>query len=210
MKCRWVLCLISLFFFVLPADAYRYALLIGQNDGGAEVEPLKYAQLDARKFADILIQLADFAPDNVINLYDTDSTHLQQQIDTIASRLNADPRHDDALFLLYYSGHADGQSLLLGKTRYPLALIESQMSKLPAGIRIGIFDACQSGAITSFKGGRRAEPFYLKSQQDIKGQVIIASAAAQERAQESSSLKGVCVLVSLVQWIAGECGCFAR
>jgi hypothetical protein len=53
-----------------------------------------------------------------------------------------------------------------------------------------VFDACQSGAVTRFKGGKRAEPFYLKSQRQIEGEVIIASSSSNELAQESETLKG--------------------
>ena len=79
-------------------------------------------------------------------------------------------------------------------------MLQSKINSIPVGIKIGIFDACQSGAVTAFKGGTRAEPFYLQNQQQIKGLVTIASSAANERAQESETLKGS---IFTFHWING-------
>ncbi|NLG18021.1 MAG: caspase family protein [Fibrobacter sp.] len=177
------------FILLQSASAYRYALLIGQNDGGNKVEDLRFAEEDTRRFADVLVKLGGFERSNVITALRPDSSDLQNHLSRAARLLKSERDPQNSLFLLYYSGHADGQSLLLEETKYPIGKIESFLDSIPAGIRIGIFDACQSGAVAVYKGGTRAEPFFLRDQQKIKGQVIIASSAANERAQESQSLK---------------------
>jgi len=181
-----------LFLFTLSADilANRYALIIGQNDGGRQYRPLKYAEDDARRFSDLLIDIGGFERNHVISLMGTDSLQINAALKKTAEKLALDKAEDNSLFLFYYSGHADENSILLGKSRYSFEALQKEISMFPSRIRIAIFDACQSGVITAFKGGVRADPFYLQNQPQVKGQVIIASSAANERAQESDALKG--------------------
>jgi hypothetical protein len=175
---------------IINASANRYALLIGCNYGGSDVEQLQWAEADAQRFGGLLTTIGGFDRSATVILLHPDSAALDNELKKAArvARMSKTPWND--LFLLYYSGHADGRDMLLGTDRYPLMKIQGYLDSLPAAIRIGIFDACQSGAVTAYKGGRRAEPFYLTNQQKIKGEVIIASTAANERAQESGSLKG--------------------
>lgn len=170
------------------ATAENYALLVGQNNGGKDLERLNYAESDTKRFSEILTSLSDFKPQNVIVLLHPNSTELQSQFDRIKNMADKD-NSGAGLFLFYYSGHADGRDLLLGATRYSLEKIEKYIDGFSSDVKIGIFDACQSGAVVSYKGGTTSEPFYLKNQQNVKGKVIIASSAANERAQESQTLK---------------------
>jgi Caspase domain len=174
----------------MTANAARYALLIGCNYGGGDVEQLQWAESDAQRFGVLLTSLGGFDRSATVTLLHPDSAGLDKELRKTASMVRMSKTPGNDLFLLYYSGHADGRDILLGTDRYPLMKIQSYLDSLPAAIRIGIFDACQSGAVTAYKGGKRAEPFYLTDQQKIKGEVIIASTAANERAQESESLKG--------------------
>ena len=186
---------------VVNAQTQRYALIVGQNDGGAEVNKLQYAERDARRVADVLRELGDFQKDNSIVLLSPDSSDFEKQLEKLAQKIKDRGEQDRSLFLLYFSGHADANSLLLGNTRFSLEKLQSLISRFPSAFRIAIFDACQSGAVTAYKGGKRAEPFYLQNSGAlVKGQVIIASASAQERAQESSTLKGS---IFTFHWING-------
>jgi len=51
----------------------------------------------------------------------------------------------DVLFLFYYSGHSDGQSLFPHGEALPLA-------EVGARIRVGILDTCRGGSWTQSKG----------------------------------------------------------
>ena len=156
---------------------------------GSSVGKLRFAEEDTNALLIYLVKLADFKKSNVITALKPDSSDLRHHLDKARKLLLSDSDPGNCLFLLYYSGHADGQSLLLKDTKFSLQKVQEFLDSLPAGIRIGVFDACQSGAVAVYKGGVRAEPFFLQDQQKVKGQVIIASSAANERAQESQTLK---------------------
>ncbi|MBN1128816.1 MAG: caspase family protein [Chitinispirillaceae bacterium] len=173
----------------LPAAAGRHALLIGCNNGGPTVEPLRWAEADAHRFSDVLNRLGGFHRPDITTLTDPDSTALERELRKVTVLLRSSPSPENDLFLLYYSGHADGTNVLLGPGRFPLKNFRKLLDSLPTGITIAVFDACQSGAITAFKGGSRAEPFFSSTPPKIKGQVIISSTTASQRAQESETLK---------------------
>ncbi len=202
MNCRVILflafCCVSVF---SQTQHSRYAIIVGQNDGGSSVGTLQYAVRDAKRVADVLKSIGDFPKENVILLTDPDSLDILNSIEKTGLLIRNKQEQEKALFMFYYSGHADMNSLLLGKTRFSLEKIQKMISVFPAAFRIAVFDACQSGVVTAFKGGTRAEPFYLQNNAAlVKGQAIIASASATERAQESSTLKGS---VFTFHWING-------
>ena len=60
--------------------------------------------------------------------------------------------------MLYYSGHADEEGLLLGEERLPYRELRALLDEMDADVRIAVLDACASGAITRIKGGSVATP----------------------------------------------------
>ena len=169
--------------------AKRYAVIVGCNNGGGGAVPLKFAETDAQECALIVRTLGGFAAENIALLTGADSAAVRREFNRTDSliRTDSDPQ---SLFLFYYSGHADVGRLKLGAGGFSLKKIRDYFEDLPAAVKIGIFDACNSGVITTFKGGKAAEPFFFQQRRDIKGQVIIASSSAVEAAQESQTLKG--------------------
>jgi hypothetical protein len=169
--------------------AERYALCIGRNDGGPTVTQLQYAEADAQRLSTVLSTLADIDSSRIQLLLRPDSAAIDQAFLTLNTAIRKSPHRDQALLLVYFSGHADGSNLLLGKQGYPLQRLQKLLSESAAGMRIGILDACRSGMLTAFKGGKRAEPFFADPQPQPQGQIIIASSAATEQAQESQALQ---------------------
>jgi hypothetical protein len=191
------------------ASAGRYALLVGNNYGGDGVDSLRYARSDAARFHDVLTRLAGFEEANVRVLLDCDSAALDGALQAMRRKLGganapasvsspaasrslatAVTNESEDLFLFYYSGHSDRDALRLGKTRFPLDRLRASFQSVPSQIKIGIFDACQSGMLTRFKGGSATRPISLESLKNVYGQVIIASSAMDERSQESDQLEG--------------------
>jgi len=183
------MCILTVFFCMRTCQAARYAVIVGCNKGGNGVAALKYAENDAKEFSEIALTLGGFQPVNVRTIAGGDSTLIARGLSSIDSLM----KHDtdmSSLFLFYYSGHADAANLLLGEKRYPLAAVRMFLDSCAASIKIGIFDACYSGNVTTLKGGKQTQPFYFEEPKNIEGQVIIASSAASEAAQESQTLKG--------------------
>jgi hypothetical protein len=172
------------------SSAYRYGFIAGQNRGGSTVSDLHYAENDAKRFATLLQEYAGVAQKDIQLVLHPDSTVLDTELEAFIARIAATPDPEHALLFFFYSGHADGDGLLLDSTHMAFSTLHSRLSNAAAGIRLVILDACQSGAIMAFKGGKRAEPFFMETQQKTRGEVWIASSSANERAQESETLKG--------------------
>jgi len=92
-------------------------------------------------------------------------------------------------FLLYYSGHADEQGLLLGDDRYSYRTLRDRLDQIPADVRIAVLDACSSGAFTRMKGGRARPPFLVDESADMRGHAFLTSSAESEAAQESDRIR---------------------
>ena len=168
------------------AEVVRRALIVGHNDGGLDLEPLQYAEADAQKMARTLIDLAGFASEDVVVLDSPSVGELSQWLDAFAA---ASGNEDEELFFFYYSGHADAAGLRLGQGRYRFETLRDDIEGVDAEVRLGVLDACQSGAITKTKGARVVDPF-LGNTLTSTGEVWITASSADERAQESDRLGG--------------------
>jgi len=162
--------------------AGRYAVLAGNSHGGPGFSSLKYVKKDLESVKAILTDHCSFNSENILVLYNKTPDEIEKGIDSIQLQLKADTND---LFLFYYSGHADARALKLGKSELSLQRFRDRFTSMDANIRIGIFDACQSGSFTRLKGGKLAEPFLVDNNERIEGQVILSSSSSTENAQES-------------------------
>lgn len=181
-------------------EARRYALLLGNNLGGPDLDTLDYAESDARRMAEVLESISGFDAADVKILVNADSAELERTLQDFRERLSSAGASMDGLFLFYYSGHADKRGLRLGDKSFPLERLRDNFQSVPSQVRIGIFDACQSGLMTRFKGGATTKPLSLESLKNIQGQVIIASSAMDEKSQESDQLRSS---IFTHHWITG-------
>ncbi|MCB9554344.1 MAG: caspase family protein [Myxococcales bacterium] len=192
-----------------PADApaaTRYALVIGANDGGRDRVRLRYATADADAFADVMQSYGGVDPDHLIAVHDPDRAAVEAAFATVYTRIaehgqraptppSARPQGAGAStetkrteLLVFYSGHADEEGLLLGGERLPYAELRRHIDAVPADVRIAIVDACASGALIRAKGGDRRPPFLVDRASRVTGSAYLASASADEAAQESDRL----------------------
>jgi hypothetical protein len=167
-------------FHAVSAD--RYALLVGNSTAAGNFATLKYVHNDLSSLQNILTDFCGFSPQHVVLLYDRSPYDLDQELADMVGRL---PAGSGNLFLFYYSGHADATALKMGDADFPLAKLKEKITSFPADIRIGVFDACQSGSFTRIKGGTLSEPFLFRDDGKTKGQVILCSSSINENAQES-------------------------
>jgi hypothetical protein len=171
------------------ADQRRFAVFVGSNVGDRHESILRHAEDDAARVAQTLRSLGDFPPDQVIVLNGVNATELRDAI----IRLNMRVREQhDAVLLLFYSGHADAESLHLAGTHFPLAELKGLLVGSPATSRVLVVDACRSGSLIGLKGAQPTPPFSVAAVEEPspEGFAVLASSTATENAQESLSLGG--------------------
>ena len=105
---------------LLRAESGRWAIVAGSNYGGSERIPLRYAQEDARKMVRVLRELGYFPESQIRLLPDSSPSEMLAAIRQVA------PGERGDLLVVYYSGHADGDGLLMGDERLGMAEILSK------------------------------------------------------------------------------------
>jgi hypothetical protein len=186
----------AIFSTAQPARAeglHRFAVIVGNDTGGADTRPLLYARADARKVHDILTRLGGVAAGDAQLLLDGSAQDLLAAL-ALTEKRAADARaHGERTALvLYYSGHAKDGALRLGETRLPLDSLKARVASSPVDVRIAILDSCRSGELTRTKGARRAPAFQIQAEgpRDAKGLVILTSSSSDEDSQESDLVGG--------------------
>ncbi|MEA2698303.1 MAG: hypothetical protein QOI66_2574 [Myxococcales bacterium] len=176
---------------VAHAQQVRQALLLGNDTGNDPTRGLRYAEQEVVRMGELLRRSGDF--DTVEVLRGGRRADVERALTAAAGKLAA--AHEaghSTLFLFYYSGHGDNEALELGGTRLPLRDLRTYLEKLPADIRVAFVDACQSGALTGVKGGRRAPVYdlHLADTGNVRGLAVVTSSTATELSQESEDLHG--------------------
>jgi uncharacterized caspase-like protein len=176
------------------ATVHRFTLVIGANAGGTERPQLRYAISDAERFARVLVELGGVSRANEILLkqprvQDVIVALDQLQARVIEARRTAAANGGRTEVLVYYSGHADEQGLLLGDDRYSYRSLRARLDQIPADVRIAVLDACASGAFTRIKSGKARPAFLVDQSANMRGHAFLTSSAANEAAQESDRIR---------------------
>lgn len=182
----------------------RFALVIGNDTGDHDEPQLRYAEHDAERFAQALVDLGGFEPANVVTLRGSDAESARAALIALNERvrLAAAP---DSMLVVYYSGHADAEALHLGASNFALTQLEQLVRGSPAAFRMLVVDACRSGALTRVKGGTVQAPFPIQLGDSLAadGVVFWTASAESEAAQESDAVKGSFFSHFLVSGLAG-------
>ncbi|WP_224246277.1 caspase family protein [Hyalangium gracile] len=171
----------------------RFALVIGNDEGGPDTRPLRYAREDARKMHGLLARLGGVAPADARLLLNEDAKDVLTALAEVEAQVRAaQARGARTALVIYYSGHAKDGALRLGDTRLPFDTLKRHLADAPADIRIAILDSCRSGALTRTKGARRAPAFEIDSgaTRNARGMVILTSSSSDEDSQESDAIGG--------------------
>jgi hypothetical protein len=188
--CAWLSVMVT----VAHARVERFALLLGNNLGAAHELPLRYAESDAQRMYDVLNQLGDFSALNITLLRGQDASTVRSGLIELNERIREKMSQPDTqtVLVVYYSGHADAQSLHLGDTQLPLTELRQLARGSSATFRLVVLDACRSGSLTRVKGAKRIPAFELEeiSQPTLPndGIAFLTASAAHEDAQESDEL----------------------
>jgi len=171
----------------------RFVLVAGANDGGSDRPELRYAVSDAERFARVMTDLGGVSPSNAIVLREPKLRELVEALDQLTARVAAARREAAATggrteVLVYYSGHADEKGILLGEDRYSYQSLRDRLDEIGADVRIAVLDACESGAFTRAKGGRKRPAFLVDASSTMSGHAFLTSSAETESAQESDRI----------------------
>jgi hypothetical protein len=168
----------------------RFAVLIGNDIGQPGEAPLRYAESDAARMADVLQSVAGFDAENVVILKARSAEAALNALITVNDRIRTSASGGESMLLVYYSGHGDRSALHLGPTQMQLGALERLVRGSAATVRLLIVDACHSGALTRVKGGRSAPRISVDAGQRLNGEgiVFLTSSSASEQAQESDDL----------------------
>src|SRR4029079_16699288 len=104
----------------------------------------------------------------------------------------------------YYSGHADGEGLLLGSERFTYRELRDRLAQSRAQVRVAVLDACNTGSATRPKGGKPGTgPTFAVAPVRVNGADILAAAGDEELAQESSEIEGSFFTHHLISGLRG-------
>ncbi len=190
-----ILCAAALTGAAQAAGVQRYALVAAANDGGPDRPLLRYAAGDARRFAEVLMELGGVSPANAILLEQPSRAELEAAFERLRARMaetagsQADAGGGRTEILVYYSGHADETGLRLGGECYTYRALRDRLDAIPADVRIAVLDACASGAFTRLKGGQFQQPFLVDESSAMRGHIFLTSSAETEAAQESDHIQ---------------------
>ena len=178
-----------------PATVRRFLIVAGANRGAEDRAQLRYAITDGERFISVMQALGGVDPADVVILRQPRAGELDGSFETLSARVQAAKKAAGGAgvrteVFFYYSGHADEKGVLLGNDRLAYTTLRQRLESIPADVRIGILDACASGAITRPKGGKLKGPFVVDPSFDVRGSAFLASSTENEAAQESERLGG--------------------
>ena len=166
----------------------RFALLVGNNEGGEGTQPLQYSVDDARRMHEVLTRLGGVDGADAMLLTNENEKDVSIALDELERRSkDARAQGQKTSLFFYFSGHAKDGSLRLGDSRLSMESLKQRLTAAPADTRVVIFDACRSGSVTRSKGVRRAPVFEVENDltRATRGLVILTSSASGEDSQES-------------------------
>ncbi len=182
----------------------RFALLAGANDGGAGRVKLRYAVSDAREVGQVLVELGGVDPRDRVVLAEPSRAQLLAAFEALRGSLDAGRAGAARVeVVVYYSGHADEDGLLLGGERVAYPELRAAIDGLPADVRIAVVDSCASGVLTRGKGGTWRPPFVVDASAAVRGHAFLTSSSADEAAQESDKVGGSFFTHYLVSGLRG-------
>lgn len=183
MTSRW------LTFLVLVSStalASRYALVVGENRGLHDEELLRFAQTDAHKVEQALLDVGGFMSDQIVSVEGADAARLRAALNELRSRMGEGPHER---LIIYVSSHAADGSLHLDGTAFPMQELVDFLKAAPVEVGVLVIDACQSGRVTKLKGVKASGAPKLEATR-LEGRVLISASGADEYAQESDALQG--------------------
>ncbi|MBI5510522.1 MAG: caspase family protein [Deltaproteobacteria bacterium] len=168
------------------AEPRRVAVVVGNNQGGPGKGLLRYAERDATRVAQILESLGGV--DATELLLGRSAAELKATLERVTR--NAEGAEAQSVLFFFYSGHADDDALLMAGSRFSFAELRQRLNDAPARVAIAFVDACQSGRLTRFKGGKAVPVVDVRfdDNRSYRGRVFVTSSAVGEASQEADEV----------------------
>jgi caspase domain-containing protein len=170
-------------------EVVPFGLLVANNEGGQDLEKLRYAQRDAEKVRDVFVDLGNLSLKRTTMVLGGSADDVVEAMQDLQAQIKQAVQSGMTVMLVfYYSGHAKDGQLILDDSRLAMSRVKDWLKNSPADMRVAFIDACQAGEITRMKGGTLA-PSMVKIEH-TKGQIIVTSSSATEGSQESDEIGG--------------------
>lgn len=189
------------------AGTHRLAIVLGNNVGNGENPALHYAELDATKLSQALVELGGVEPADLYLLHGRTLAEVRATFARATSqvaRWRAEPEVR-VVVVFYFSGHSDGLALELGSERLAFSQLRAWLAQTGADVRVVIIDSCRSGALLATKGGTPGRGFQIRLSDSVasNGEALLTSSAADELALESREIHGSFFTHHLVSGLRG-------
>ena len=136
------------------------------------------------------MRVGQFATADVHVLLDPAPAELSTMLAAAAADVRA--AHGEVLFVFYYSGHSDGQSLYPHGEAVPVGALRDDIEHIGARIRVGILDTCRGGSWTQAKGLTVGPPLDAADLFNVstEGTALVSSSSGFESAHEADAVSG--------------------
>jgi hypothetical protein len=177
------------------AAPHRVAIVVGNNAGAGPRAALRFAEADAEKLSQVLVDLGGFSAGDVHLLAGRRVSDVQRTFAEVRRRTAAWRQAEPGariVLVFYFSGHSDGEALEVGGDRLLFGELRQWLAAAGADVRLAIVDSCKSGALLAIKGGTPGPTFDIRFTDDVSssGEALLTSSAAHELALESSEVGG--------------------
>lgn len=192
------------------AEPRRIVVAFANNKGLADDRPLIYANKDAERFADVMLQVGGVRKRDVHLLLDATRGQVLAKLASLAEQVEP-----HSTLFAFYSGHGSEGALHLGDEKLSLKLLKSALAAVEAHLTLTFIDACRGGTLTKgsappdrfelevSKGFERSVPFPLRTHRHT-GHVMIHAAGPGELAVESAALEGGIFTHNLINGMLGS------
>lgn len=198
-----------------PQREPRLALIIGHNQGGRGLKPLRYAQQDAMRIRQVLIELGGFRKAEILLLKGPTGKQVERTLKRLKKKLRR--AKNRGMFFFYYSGHSRPHQFQLGNDPITFSKVMRFVRSLPVRLRVVVVDSCYSGGIIRAKGDEKIRDKgaarddsqkwstgrFQESVAKVKGTIILTSSSARGRSYESDSIRSSLFTSSFIAGLRG-------
>src|SRR5688572_7525171 len=129
-----------------PLADNRFVVVVGANVGTASDDPLRYAESDAERVRDLVVELGGVPSERAFLLLGGKPEGLWRVLSEVRGRVAELSRMGrTSTVIFYFSGHGDVEALHLPQGLVPLADLRRELAAVPARLQVTILDACRTG-----------------------------------------------------------------